>query len=63
MDNLGSRLKLLRLSRRWSQEDLARRLGVSLSTVHRWETRGARPTRLGRSALEKLFRDEGVWQP
>ena len=62
MENLGSRLKLLRLSRGWSQEDLARRLDVSLSTVHRWETRGAKPTRLGRAALEKLFRDEGVAQ-
>lgn len=63
MDNLGSRLKLLRLSRGWSQEDLARRLDVSLSTVHRWEKQEAtRPTRLGRSALEKLFLDEGIAQ-
>lgn len=62
MENLGSRLKLLRMSRGWSQEDLARRLDVSLSTVHRWETRGAKPTRLGRRALEQLFSDEGVAQ-
>ena len=59
MEDLSSRLRLLRLSRGWSQEDLARRLDVSLSTVHRWETKGARPTRLGRSALERLFRKEG----
>lgn len=60
MENLGSRLRQLRLSRRWSQETVAGRLDVSLSTVKRWENQGARPTRLGRSALEKLFRDEGV---
>ncbi len=63
MENLSSRLKLLRLSRGWSQEDLARRLDVSLSTLQRWEKKGTtRPTRLGRSALEKLFLDEGIAQ-
>lgn len=61
MDNLGIRLKQLRLNRGWSQEDLARHIGVSLSTAQRWETKnGAKPTRLGRIALEKLFRTEEV---
>ncbi len=57
MENLGSRLKQLRSSRGWAQEDLARRIDVSLSTVQRWENKGARPTRLGRKALEKLFHE------
>ncbi len=55
MDNLGGRLKQLRSSRGWAQEDLARLIDVSLSTVQRWENKGARPTRMGRKALEKLF--------
>lgn len=55
MENLGSRLKQLRSSRGWAQEDLARRIDVSLSTVQRWESRDTRPTRLARKALEKLF--------
>ncbi len=63
MENLGSRLKQLRLARGWAQEDLARRIGVSLSTVQRWETKGARPTRLGRRALDELFRDDATRQP
>ena len=55
MENLASRLKQLRSSRGWAQEDLARRIDVSLSTVQRWESRDTRPTRLARKALEKLF--------
>ncbi len=62
MENLGGRLKQVRLSRGWAQEDLARHLGVSLSTVQRWENKAAKPTRLGRKALEKLFRDETIRQ-
>ncbi len=55
MENLGSRLKQLRSSQGWAQEDLARRIDVSLSTVQRWENKGARPSRLARKALERLF--------
>ena len=55
MDNLGNRLRELRTARGLAQEDIARMIGVSLSTVQRWENKGARPTRLGRKALEKLF--------
>jgi len=60
MENISSRLKQLRLSRGWSQEDLARLIDVSLSTVQRWEKSEPRPTRLGRKALERLFRDNAV---
>ena len=56
MDNLGQKIKTLRRTMRWSQEDLAREIGVSLSTVQRWETKGGRPIRLARMKLVKLFR-------
>ena len=44
----------------WVQEDLAREIDVSLSTVQRWETKGANPTRLARRELERLFKEAGI---
>jgi len=44
----------------WSQEDLAREIGVSLSTVQRWEEQGGNPTRLARRELARLFREAGI---
>lgn len=38
------RLKLLRLSRKMSQSDLARALGVTRATISAWESRNQRPT-------------------
>ena len=59
MNHLGVRVKNLRKTMEWSQEDLAREIGVSLSTVQRWETRGGKPIRLARAGLERLFRKTG----
>lgn len=44
----------------WAQEDLARKIDVSLSTVQRWEGRGANPTRMARRELKRLFLEAGV---
>lgn len=44
----------------WAQEDLAREIGVSLSTVQRWESKGGNPTRLARRELKKLFQEAGI---
>ncbi|KKM15884.1 hypothetical protein LCGC14_1691570 [marine sediment metagenome] len=57
MENLGDRLRQLRKEKGWAQEDLARHIDVSLSTVQRWEHRGDKavhPTRLARKALRQL---------
>lgn len=35
-----------------SQEDLARHLGVSYSTVNRWENRLSKPSKLAKAQLE-----------
>jgi DNA-binding transcriptional regulator YiaG len=56
-------LKAIRKKLRWSQEDLARQLGVSLFTVSRWEQRTVRkPHRIHRELLrnfeEKVKRGE-----
>lgn len=56
MSNFGKRLRVLRKIRRWSQEDLAREIGVSLSTVQRWETKKeGKPIRIARRELKRLF--------
>lgn len=43
-ERLREKLKELRRRKGWSQEDLAREVGVSLSTIQRWEARRASPT-------------------
>lgn len=60
MKELKQRVKELRKKRGWAQEDLAREMGVSLSTVQRWENRGGNPTRLARRELKKLFLEAGI---
>ena len=60
MKNLKTNVKQLRIKNGWSQEDLARELGVSLSTVQRWEKQGANPTRLARRELVRLFQRENI---
>jgi len=60
MEGLREKVKELRVKRGWAQEDLAREMGVSLSTVQRWEKRGAKPTRLARRELARLFNEAGI---
>ena len=60
MERFKEKVKELRVKKGWAQEDLAREVGVSLSTVQRWEKRGARPTRLARRELAKLFKEAGI---
>jgi len=60
MEKLQDRLKTLRHKMGWSQEDLAREINVSLSTIQRWENKGANPTRLARQELIRIFRQKGI---
>lgn len=60
MERLKERVKALREKKGWAQEDMAREIGVSLSTVQRWEKRGGKPTRLARRELMKLFKEAGI---
>lgn len=60
MERLREKVKELRRKRNWAQEDLAREIGVSLSTVQRWEKQGGEPTRLARRELLKLFQETGI---
>ena len=60
MKELKERVRKLRKIKEWVQEDLARELGVSLSTVQRWENKGGNPTRLARRELTRLFQEAGI---
>lgn len=60
IDHFGVKIRALRKTMKLSQEDLAREIGVSLSTVQRWETKGGRPIRLARIELERFFREAGM---
>ncbi len=47
-------IKELRTKLNWSQERLARELGVSVGTVHRWESGKVQPSRLAQNAIHQL---------
>lgn len=55
MENIAEQLKALRKQQGWSQEDLARELGVSFSTVNRWENGKAKPSRLAGNQIARLL--------
>jgi len=60
MEKLREKVKELRQKNGWAQEDLAREIGVSLSTVQRWERQGGKPSRLARRELQRLFKETGI---
>jgi len=60
MDQFSERVKELRKKMGLAQEDLARQIDVSLSTVQRWEGKGASPHRHARKELKRLFRKVGI---
>ncbi len=57
MNQLPEHLKNLRKKRGWSQEELARNLGVSLNTVQRWEMGKNKPSRLAFDKIMALTRE------
>ena len=60
LPSLQEKLKELRRKMGWAQEDLAREIGVSLSTAQRWEAKGAKPNRLARRELKRLFQEAEI---
>ena len=60
MEQLSEKVKELRKKKGWAQDDMAQEIGVSLSTVQRWERQGGNPTRLARRGLGRLFREAGI---
>ena len=60
MKQLQEKVKELRRKMGWTQEDLAREIGVCLSTVQRWEAKGANPIRLAHRELKRLLQEAGI---
>jgi len=52
-------IKAIRLELGFTQEDLARKLNVSLSAVSKWEQEVSSPSRLAREKIEKVLKKEG----
>ena len=53
-ENIAEELKNLRQQQGWSQEDLARNLGVSFATVNRWENGKTKPSRLAQEKIKQV---------
>jgi len=49
-------IKAIRLKLGFTQEDLARKLGLALSTVSKWEQGIFSPSRLAREKIERLVK-------
>ena len=60
MQRLKEKVKELRKKMGWTQEEMAQQIDVSVSTVQRWEGKGAKPTRLARKELRRLFQKAGI---
>ena len=60
MERLSEKVKELRKKMGWAQEDMARAVEVSLSTIQRWEGKSTKPTRLARKELKRLFQEAGI---
>jgi len=52
-------IRAIRQELGFTQEDLARKMGLALSTVSKWEQRVSAPSRLAREKLRKLLKKEG----
>jgi DNA-binding transcriptional regulator YiaG len=53
-------IKEIRAKLSYSQEELAHQVGVSLSTVQRWEKKKGRPSPLAQRELERILRRSGL---
>ena len=57
METLGKRLQYFRLENGWSKRAVAKRLGVSIPSIMRWEEDRAEPTDSNRYKIERLLAD------
>ncbi len=55
MEELGQRLRSVRLENGWSRRATAERLGVSIPSITRWETGGALPNGTNRYKIVRLL--------
>lgn len=56
-DHLSIRIKSIRQQLGLSQEELAQKLGVSFTSVNRWENGQTKPSKLARRQIEALCKE------
>ena len=57
MPELADKIKQCRDLKNWTQEQLARNIGVSLNTVQRWESGKTLPSPLAMEKLQRVLED------
>ena len=57
MSRLADKIRQCRTLKGWTQEQLARNIGVSLNTVQRWESGKTLPSSLAMEKLQKVLED------
>jgi transcriptional regulator with XRE-family HTH domain len=57
MKLLSEEIKYLRKIKGWTQERLARNLGVTLNTVQRWEMGKTKPSPLAMEKIQTVFKE------
>lgn len=60
MTNYPKMIVKLRVKMNISQEDLAKKIGVSFQSVNRWENGKYEPTKLAKAKLNELFMQYNV---
>lgn len=61
--NFAEKVKMVRKELKLSQEKLAARLGVSFSTVNRWEKGHSFPSYIAQRQFEQLCKENGIIFP
>ena len=62
-EELPKKIKSIRQQLKLSQEELAHKLGVSFTSVNRWENGQTKPSKLARRQLEALCKEWGYEMP
>jgi transcriptional regulator with XRE-family HTH domain len=60
MEELGLELQRFRLRNGWSKRVVAKKLGVSIPSIIRWEGRAVEPNDYNRYKIEKLLTNAGT---
>ena len=60
---LNLKIKELRTKKGLTQEELAHEIGVTLSTIQRWEKNACKPNCICRRELNRLFTEVGIEVP
>ena len=57
VSKLADKIRQCRVRKEWTQEQLARNIGVSLNTVQRWESGKTQPSPLAMEKLQRVLED------